>query len=72
MSYPRKELNIIHDKSISEHGAWFGNQPAVRLLMQAGAGAGDADQRGRSSETLARQRGHTALADEIKRYAQKH
>jgi quercetin dioxygenase-like cupin family protein len=24
MPYPRKELDIVHDKTISAHGAWFG------------------------------------------------
>jgi uncharacterized RmlC-like cupin family protein len=34
MPYPRKELDIIHDPTISEHGAWFARSlPIAREAM---------------------------------------
>ena len=34
MPYPRKELDIVHDKTVTEHGAWFARSlPITREAM---------------------------------------
>jgi hypothetical protein len=44
------------------HAAWFGCTTSVEVLLQAGADGRKKDERGRSAQQLAHERGHAAIA----------